>query len=83
MTGCAATSAWHPPADGDLVDHLLGQLVDVLLNEGGHSAADPTGPLLDPRTVLDTNALAARIARAVQARTAGTAAFTAALPDAG
>jgi len=71
------------PADGDLVDHLLGQLVDVLLDEGGHSAADPTGPLLDPRTVLDTNALAARIARAVQARTARTAGFTAALPDAG
>ena len=55
------------PPDGDLVDHLLGQLVDVLLAEGGCTAEDAP-PLIDPRTVLDTNALAARIARAVQAR---------------
>jgi DNA-binding SARP family transcriptional activator len=55
------------PADGDLVDHLLGQLVDVLLAEGGCTAED-SSPLIDVRTVLDTNALAARIARAVQGR---------------
>jgi DNA-binding SARP family transcriptional activator len=67
-------------ADGDLVDHLLGRLVDVLLDEGGHSAADPRGPLLDPRTVLDTNALAARIARAVHERTCRIGALAALSP---
>jgi DNA-binding SARP family transcriptional activator len=56
------------PAGGDVVDSLLGQLVDVLLAEGGWAADDP-GHQLDQRTLLDTNALAARIARAVHART--------------
>jgi DNA-binding SARP family transcriptional activator len=57
------------PVGEDLVDSLLGQLVDVLLSEGGCTADDP-GPQLDPRIVLDTKALAARIARAVQSRSA-------------
>src|SRR5919107_49239 len=57
------------PAGTDLVDALLGQLVDVLLAEGGWAAGDPNHEL-DQRTLLDTNALAARIARTVQARAA-------------
>ena len=59
------------PVGQDLVDSLLGQLVDVLLAEGGATADDPA-PRLAPRTVFDTNALAARIAAVVQARTART-----------
>jgi hypothetical protein len=57
------------PEGSDLVDSLLGQLVDVLLAEGGW-AADDRSHQLDQRTLLDTNALAARIARTVQARAA-------------
>jgi hypothetical protein len=57
------------PGGADLVDALLGQLVDVLLAEGGW-AADDRNHELDQRTLLDTNALAARIARTVQARAA-------------
>jgi hypothetical protein len=57
------------PDTADLVDALLGQLVDVLLAEGGW-AADDRAHELDQRTLLDSNALAARIARAVHARTA-------------
>jgi DNA-binding SARP family transcriptional activator len=59
------------PVGDDLVDALLGQLVDVLLAEGG-AAADGPGHRLGRRTVLDANALAARIAGVVQARTART-----------
>jgi DNA-binding SARP family transcriptional activator len=78
------------PVGEDLVDSLLGQLVEVLLSEGG-ATADDTGPQLAPRTVLDTNALAARIARAVHARSAraqreslqATVDALAALPSAG
>jgi DNA-binding SARP family transcriptional activator len=57
------------PDTTDLVDALLGQLVDVLVAEGGW-AADDRAHELGQRTLLDSNALAARIARAVQARTA-------------
>jgi DNA-binding SARP family transcriptional activator len=57
------------PGGADLVDALLGQLVDVLLAEGGW-AADDRNHELNQRTLLDTNALAARIARTVQARAA-------------